>query len=191
MSDPLKATTCSTHGAPRHRGSCRECNAAYMRGYLRARARARPAEAVWERARRRARRLGIPFSLPKGSIRVPELCPVLAIPIRVGSGRSANSPSLDRIVPSQGYVPGNVRVISDRANRIKGNRDLVDLRLRAARQNTPYGQDYAKAAAYVDRELLLQEVRLKAAANDRAAPEWRKVADFLDRAFAKGPVSDA
>ena len=32
-----------------------------------------------------------------------------------------NSPTLDRIVPELGYVPGNVAVISWKANRLKGN----------------------------------------------------------------------
>jgi hypothetical protein len=38
------------------------------------------------------------------------------------------SPSLDRIVPELGYVKGNVRVISDRANRIKRDATLEELR---------------------------------------------------------------
>lgn len=31
------------------------------------------------------------------------------------------APSLDRLVPALGYVRGNVRVISHRANRLKGD----------------------------------------------------------------------
>lgn len=34
---------------------------------------------------------------------------------------SANSPSLDRIVPALGYAPGNIHWISYRANAIKSN----------------------------------------------------------------------
>ncbi len=82
-------------------------------------------------------------------------------------------------------VPTNVRVISDRANRLKGNRSLQDLRARAA-QGGSNQVDYAKTAAYVDRELLLGEVRTKASGTGRAAAEWQKVAEFLDRAFANG-----
>jgi hypothetical protein len=183
----LKSTTCPIHGAPRHRASCSECNAAYMRGYLRRRSRERPSDAIWERARRRAARLGVRFILPSGSLTVPRLCPVLGIPLTVGPRRSANSPSLDRIVPARGYVPTNVRVISDRANRLKGSRSLQELRSRAGRDG-PSQADYAKAAAYVERELLLAEVRIRAVGTGRAAAEWKKVADFLDRAFAKGPI---
>lgn len=179
---------CPIHGAALHRDACRECNAAYMRGYLRRRARERPGHAIWERARRRAARLGVPFALPSKTVLVPEICPVLDIPLTVGVKRAPNSPSLDRIVPRLGYVPGNVRVISDRANRIKGSRALEELRVRAGVPDNPHSKDYARAAAYLERELLLQEVRAKAAAGGRAALEWEKVAVFLDRAFSRGPV---
>jgi hypothetical protein len=36
-----------------------------------------------------------------------------------GQTRRDNQPSLDRVIPALGYVPGNVRVISFRANRLK------------------------------------------------------------------------
>ena len=39
-----------------------------------------------------------------------------------------NSPSLDRIDNSKGYVPGNIAVISMRANMIKNNASLVELK---------------------------------------------------------------
>ena len=42
----------------------------------------------------------------------PERCPVLNIPLLSTGKRTDNSPSLDRIIPSLGYVPGNVKVIS-------------------------------------------------------------------------------
>lgn len=188
MAITSKSTSCPVHGKPTHRAACKECNAAYMRGYLRRRARERPSDAIWERARRRAARLGVRFDLPRGSVRVPSLCPVFGIPVLVGPSRSPNSPSLDRIVPSQGYVPTNVRVISDMANRLKGAHSLQELRDRADEPG-PRQSEYAKAAAYLDRELLLQEVRAKAASGGRIAEEWKKIADFLDAQFAKGPIS--
>ncbi|WP_425989161.1 hypothetical protein [Brevundimonas sp. TWP2-3-2] len=187
MSPVRKSISCPIHGEPRHRSTCKECNAAYMRGYLRRRTRERPSDAIWERARRRAMRLGVHFNLPKGSVSVPEWCPVLGIPVAVGPKRSANSPSLDRIVPSKGYIPTNVRVISDKANRLKGDCSLKELQRRAA-ESGPRQVEYGKTAAYLDRELLLQEVKAKAVTGGRAGAEWKKVADFLDRAFAKGPV---
>jgi hypothetical protein len=37
-----------------------------------------------------------------------------------------NSPTIDRIDPRLGYVPGNVHVVSHRANRIKNNATLEE-----------------------------------------------------------------
>ena len=148
----------------------------------------RPAIPLWERARRRAQQRGVQFSLPRNEVAVPDSCPVLGIPLLTGRQRSENSPSLDRIVPSRGYVAGNVRVISDRANRIKGDRDLGQLRARALSGPVRLRNDYEKIVAYVDRETLLDEVRTKAAAGGRLGDEWAKVALFLERAFSRGPA---
>lgn len=49
-------------------------------------------------------------------------------PLALGSGLSDMSPSLDRLIPSKGYVKGNVVVVSWRANRLKNNASLADLR---------------------------------------------------------------
>lgn len=52
-------------------------------------------------------------------------CPVLQVPINYGSPRShEHAPELDRIVPSRGYVVGNVAWLSRKANRIKNNVDV-------------------------------------------------------------------
>lgn len=75
-----------------------------------------------DRARQRARRKGIPFSITVEDIVIPDVCPVLGIPlVRNLGGKMAapNSPSIDRIDPEMGYVPGNIQVISFRANHIK------------------------------------------------------------------------
>lgn len=45
-----------------------------------------------------------------------------------GGGGRHNSPSLDRRDPSLGYVKGNVGVISDRANLLKSNMTLEELK---------------------------------------------------------------
>lgn len=75
-------------------------------------------------ARRRARRRGIDFSLIPEDVAIPRRCPVLNIPLYRAIGAKAqgpNSPTLDRIDPALGYVGGNVRVISSRANAIKSD----------------------------------------------------------------------
>lgn len=81
-------------------------------------------------AKSRSKKLGIPFSISFQDIpEVPEVCPVLGIPILCNTGkRTDNSPSLDKIVPSLGYIPGNIAVISFRANSIKGYASLQELR---------------------------------------------------------------
>ncbi len=175
---------CPVHGKPAKRASCASCNAAYMRGYLRRRRVEAPAQAIWERAKRRARRLGLKFSLTRDAIIIPRSCPALGIPIVVGGARSINSPSLDRILPAEGYVPGNVRVVSDHANRIKGDRTGRQLEERAHFGTLELREDYAKVAAYVDREALLAEVRAKATVGGPVGAEWAKIARFLDRAFS-------
>lgn len=83
-------------------------------------------------------------------------------------------------------MPGNVRVLSDKANRLKGNRDLCALERQALSGSAELRDDYRKVADYVAREALLVEVRAKAASGCRHAGEWAKVADFLDRAFRRG-----
>ena len=75
-------------------------------------------------ARRRAVTRDIPFDLHVEDFDVPDFCPVLGIPLYRAVGckaQGANSPTLDRIVPELGYVRGNVRVISARANQIKSD----------------------------------------------------------------------
>lgn len=73
-------------------------------------------------ARRRARKAGVPFNLSHDDIRIPPRCPVLDIKLVTGTGVSTDaSPSLDRIIPASGYVPGNVIVVSHLANRIKSS----------------------------------------------------------------------
>lgn len=42
---------------------------------------------------------------------------------------SDNSPSIDRLVPHKGYVKGNVRVVSNRANRFKQDCTLEEMEL--------------------------------------------------------------
>ena len=52
----------------------------------------------------------------------PLKCPVLGIDsdyFKKGKGGSNHSPSIDRMNPSLGYIKGNVRIISQKANRLK------------------------------------------------------------------------
>ncbi|WP_410212326.1 hypothetical protein [Phenylobacterium sp.] len=82
-------------------------------------------------ARSRAKRAGVPCTITVEDIVVPSHCPVLGIPLARRLGRKGGcdqSPSLDRIVPELGYVPGNIVVVSRRANRIKNDASIDELR---------------------------------------------------------------
>lgn len=81
-------------------------------------------------AKARAKKQNLPFSITIDDISLPEICPVLGIPIMWGAGlgrMNDNSPSLDKIIPNLGYVPGNVCVISWKANRLKSDATLSEL----------------------------------------------------------------
>lgn len=78
--------------------------------------------------RRRAHKKGIDFSLTLEDLVIPEVCPVLHLPLlRTLDGRSDNSPSFDRVDNAKGYTKDNVQVISWRANRLKSDATVEDL----------------------------------------------------------------
>lgn len=82
--------------------------------------------------KKRAKLKGIEFNLELDDIpQIPETCPVLEIPIIINEGKhqpSDNSPSIDRIDSKKGYIKGNIRIISNRANRIKTDATIEELR---------------------------------------------------------------
>ena len=78
--------------------------------------------------RERAKRKGIEFTITDVHVAVPATCPILGIPLFFTPGKgTANSPSVDRLDPNKGYVPGNVWVISHRANTLKSNATSEEL----------------------------------------------------------------
>jgi hypothetical protein len=85
---------------------------------------------IYRGARRRARENGIPFTITMDDLpKVPEYCPILGIKLVVHSGYPGqDSPSLDRKIPSLGYVPGNIWWISYRANAMKQDATKEELR---------------------------------------------------------------
>ena len=79
-------------------------------------------------ARERAKKYKLDFALKESDVTIPVLCPILKIPLQFAAGYAQpDSPSLDRIDPAKGYVPGNVVVMSHRANRIKGDATIEEL----------------------------------------------------------------
>ena len=83
-------------------------------------------------ARHRAQKSGHEFNLTEEDLVIPESCPVLGIaifPKRGGkTGPGPNSPSLDRLDNTLGYIKGNVQVISYRANGLKSDATIEELR---------------------------------------------------------------
>lgn len=80
-------------------------------------------------ARRRAEQNSFDFTITAGDVTVPDVCPIFRLPLhQAADGRTWSSPSLDRIDNRRGYVPGNVWVISWRANNIKGDATPAELR---------------------------------------------------------------
>lgn len=79
-------------------------------------------------AKKRAKDKGWEFTLTEADVCIPELCPLLGIPLFRGLKVSCdNSPTLDRIDSGKGYVSGNVWVISKKANTIKSDATLQEL----------------------------------------------------------------
>jgi hypothetical protein len=89
-----------------------------------------PTETILIRsARYRARRDGYEFTITEADIVIPSRCPILDIELVRGKGHSHEaSPSLDKIDPERGYVPGNIQVISYRANSMKRDASSQELR---------------------------------------------------------------
>lgn len=80
-------------------------------------------------AKTRASRKGLLFNLTTDDIHIPDICPVLGIELSYGIGRPHDgSPSLDKIVPAMGYTRGNCEVISHRANTLKSNATVTEMR---------------------------------------------------------------
>ena len=106
----------------------RQKNNAYMAERMRESRQVRPVVHMLVRARSRAKAKGLAFALVAADVVIPVTCPVLGIPLRVAKGLASDaSPELDRIVPSLGYVRGNVLVVSRKANRIKTDATIEEL----------------------------------------------------------------
>lgn len=70
----------------------------------------------------RAAKKGIDFNITEKDISIPEVCPLLEIPIVIGTKDDyENSPSLDRIDNTKGYTKDNVWIISKKANSMKNS----------------------------------------------------------------------
>jgi hypothetical protein len=78
-----------------------------------------PNHYLWYVARTRARKFNVDFSIEEQDIIIPEYCPILNLKLTKGNGYLSNAMSLDRVDNNKGYIKGNVRVISRKANLMK------------------------------------------------------------------------
>ena len=135
------------------RNRCRECDAAYFQAKQRdpewkkrhnqkskdrrARLKSEDPAALWAydavaNARQRAKRGGVPCNISLNYVRslVVDYCPLLGIPLIYSADElRSNSATLDRKQPDKGYVEGNVAVLSHRANRLKSDSSIEELKL--------------------------------------------------------------
>lgn len=91
-----------------------------------------PMRDLWETARRRAQRKFVDFDITVEDLEAAwpadGRCPVLGLVLQRGRGFTQDqSPTVDRLNPDWGYVPGNVVIMSHRANRAKGNLRAAEL----------------------------------------------------------------
>ena len=82
-----------------------------------------------DNARRRTKKNGLVFEIDSSDIHIPDYCPITGEKIHFGDDGSLNlnSPSLDRIDNSKGYIKGNVAVISLKANKYKSNMSIEEI----------------------------------------------------------------
>ena len=94
---------------------CNKCNSERVKSST-------PEYKMIARAKSRAKIKHIEFNIEISDIMIPDVCPILGIPLLGNSGKSGgkiNSPALDRIDCKKGYIKGNIRVISHLANMMK------------------------------------------------------------------------
>lgn len=87
---------------------------------------------IWSNASKRAKKKGFEFNITIDDIpEIPKYCIVLGIEIKENTTHAPldSSPSLDRIDSTKGYIKGNIRIISNRANRIKSDSTVEELEL--------------------------------------------------------------
>jgi hypothetical protein len=88
-----------------------------------------PERILFYHAKVRAKEHGWECTISVQDITIPAVCPVLGIPLERGVETMIDSsPTLDRLDNAKGYIAGNIAVISYKANRIKSNGTLEDLK---------------------------------------------------------------
>jgi len=86
-------------------------------------------------ARKRAKQKGLEFDIELDDIIIPVKCPILGISLKSNTGAGAGggkeydyAPTLDRIDNSRGYTKDNICVISRKANSLKGDASIDEIK---------------------------------------------------------------
>ena len=90
-------------------------------------------------ARKRAKEKGYPFDITiEDLMPFPTHCEVSGVELVYGKGDKKHGASLDKVVPSKGYVKGNVRIISQMVNFAK-----TDLTVKQLKKLIDYIEKYS------------------------------------------------
>ena len=100
----------------RERQKRREYSTKFRREY--------PERKLLRAAKDRAKISGVDCTITLDDIIIPARCPILGKPLEA---KTRYAPSLDRIDPALGYIPGNVWVVSRKANVMKNDATLEEL----------------------------------------------------------------
>jgi hypothetical protein len=109
--------------------SCSSCSIEAVNSRWKSRYKgAEPELLLYKSAKQRSKKEGAPFSITLPDIKAvwpkDNRCPIFGVELKGQEIPSLDSPSLDRVIPSLGYVQGNIAVISYAANRMK--QDVTD-----------------------------------------------------------------
>lgn len=74
-------------------------------------------------ARDRAHRENVPFSIKESDIKINKNCPICDVIMFRSDipGGTRYSPTMDKVIPELGYVPGNIAIICKLCNSTKGS----------------------------------------------------------------------
>ena len=86
--------------------------------------------------RNRAKKQNVPFNLTVDDMKdliknAADICPALGVKMKIAklyANNSNYSPSFDRIDPKKGYTKNNIVIVSNRANRIKSDATVDEIR---------------------------------------------------------------
>jgi hypothetical protein len=112
---------------------CVECSRTMYYDAERKRYQENPLFRQFQQRKQAALKNRIPFTIEFDELEQPEFCPVFGVKLNYVANekgnRKPNRASIDKVIPELGYVSGNVRIISDQANRLKNNATVEQLKM--------------------------------------------------------------